>query len=465
MAKRNSLAKNTLLYIIGNFGSKILNFILVPLYTYYISTGDMGTYDIYYTTATVLVPLVTVSISEASYRWLVDDKSDMGDVLTVTTRILLLGLGCFSVIYGCVFLIFRFEYAIYLYMIVLLSSFYGTFLNVIRGLKKNTLYAALGVVQTFLILVFNILLLVVLKLGVYGLLGAQVISYLILSVLICVLLRKYLKGRLKLKSVDTNIQNEMLRYSWPLIPNSINWWITNLSDRYMIRWMLGASKNGIYSISCKFPGIIDSFISLFSMAWQEDAICSYEDGIDEKYYSKTFEKYYEFLLTTIACAVPVTYYYITLFMESEYQSAWKYTPILYIGTVFHALANYLSVGYNINKDTKWVTITSLVAAATNIIVNLLFMKQFGLQIASISTMLSYFAVFIMRYITTRKIFCLDIHYLKMCSLLLYTALISASVFLEKDIVNLIIFIISVVVFLFVNREFIQNMLRKIVGRR
>ena len=464
MTKRNSLTKNTILYIIGNFGSKILNFFLVPLYTHYIATGDMGTYDIYYTTATLFIPLVTISISEASYRWLVDGKSKTEDVVAITTKILFMGLGCFTVLYWGCFSIFRFEYALLLYLMIALSSFYGTFLNVIRGLKKNTMYAVLGVAQTFFVLLFNVFFLVVFKLGVYGLLGSQVLVYGILTVAICIIMFKGLKLRISLKCTNSHLQKEMLKYSGPLIPNSVNWWITNLSDRYMIRWILNASQNGIYSVSCKFPGIIDSFVGLFSMAWQEDAICSYEDGADEQYFSKMFEKYYQFLITTIACAIPVTYYYIVFFMESEYQSAWRYTPILYIGTVFHAMANYLSVGYNINKDTKWVTITSMVAAMTNILINLLFMERFGLQIASVSTMCSYFAVFLMRYITTKNVFRLRINCLKMGLLFVYVFVISACVFLEIHLLNVTILIVSIGVFFGINRDFIGNMVKKVVKK-
>ena len=461
MAKRNSLTKNTLLYIIGNFGSKVLNFILVPLYTYYITTEEMGIYDIYYTTATLLIPVITLSISEASYRWLLDEKSKIEDVISITMRILVMGLGFFTIIYWSAFAIFRFEYSVFRYFIVIFSGFYGSLSNIVRGLKKNTIYAVLGVTQTFLVLGFNVILLVILKLGVYGLLGSQVLAYGILSILILFILVKGMGIKLQIKKKDSELQKDMLKYSWPLIPNSINWWITNLSDRYMIRWIIGASSNGIYSISCKFPGVIDTFVGLFSMAWQEDAICSYEGGIDKEYFSKTYEKYYTFLLTTITCAMPATYYFIIFFMESMYQSAWKYAPILYVGTVFHAMANYLSVGYNIKKDTKWVTITSLAAAATNIIINLIFMKRYGLQVASISTMFSYFVVFLIRYLTTRDVFQLRINYVRVLLLFVYTFMMAFCLFLESHIINILAFVCSVIVFLIVNKEFLKNMLGKL----
>lgn len=462
MVKKNSLSHNIFLYMIGNFGSKILNFILVPLYTYYIPVGEMGTYDIYYTTVTLLIPLVTISISESVYRWLVDEKTDADEVVSIAIKIAALSLIIFTFFYWMIYVTIRFDYYIYLYLMVILSSIYGLFLNIIRGMKKNSLYALLGVLHTFLILVFNILFLVIFQSGICGLLEAQVLGYAILTIITISIVFKSLGIRINFKNKNVVLQKEMIDYAWPLIPNSVNWWITNLSDRYMIRYILGVSSNGIYAVSCKFPGIIDSFVGLFSMAWQEDAICSFESGVDSDYFSEIYDKYYTFLLTMISCGMPVTYYYITFFMERAYQTAWRYIPFLYIGTVFHALANYLSVGYNINKDTKWVTLTSFFAAITNIIINFIFMRNYGIQVASVSTMVSYMLIFIIRYYTTRNIFKLRIKYLKFICLIAYVLFVLLILFLESNIFNLITIFCSTIVFLVVNKEILLNMLRKLV---
>ena len=183
MVKKNSLSHNIFLYMIGNFGSKILNFILVPLYTYYIPVGEMGTYDIYYTTVTLLIPLVTISISESVYRWLVDEKTDADEVVSIAIKIAALSLIIFTFFYWMIYVTIRFDYYIYLYLMVILSSIYGLFLNIIRGMKKNSLYALLGVLHTFLILVFNILFLVIFQSGICGLLEAQVLGYAILTII------------------------------------------------------------------------------------------------------------------------------------------------------------------------------------------------------------------------------------------------------------------------------------------
>ena len=62
--KRNkNLLEGICIYGIGMFGTKILVFLIVPLYTYYISTEDMGVYDLLISTVNLLTPIVTLQIS------------------------------------------------------------------------------------------------------------------------------------------------------------------------------------------------------------------------------------------------------------------------------------------------------------------------------------------------------------------------------------------------------------------
>ena len=67
---KKQLIKGTLIYAIGNLGTKIISFLIVPLYTYFILPADMGDYDIVITTVSLLTPLITMRISDAAYRWM-----------------------------------------------------------------------------------------------------------------------------------------------------------------------------------------------------------------------------------------------------------------------------------------------------------------------------------------------------------------------------------------------------------
>jgi len=84
-SKSRNLIEGMLIYAIGNFGSKILVFLIVPLYTYYISTEDMGNYDLVLTTVNLLTPIVTMQISDAAFRWMI--RTDKGNEVYIRSTI------------------------------------------------------------------------------------------------------------------------------------------------------------------------------------------------------------------------------------------------------------------------------------------------------------------------------------------------------------------------------------------
>ena len=114
---KKKIFKETLIYSIGSFGSKILSFLLVPLYTFFLTKKELGEYDLLLTTISLFVPLVSLQLSDATYRWLIDnnDKNE-SDIKKIITNSFL-GYFCSYLIFLVAFLIFNYfepvEYSIY----------------------------------------------------------------------------------------------------------------------------------------------------------------------------------------------------------------------------------------------------------------------------------------------------------------------------------------------------------------
>ena len=70
------LMKGTGIYAVGTFGTKILMFLMAPLYTYYLSPSEMGTYDVLLTTIGWIMPIISLQISDAVYRWIIRENVD-----------------------------------------------------------------------------------------------------------------------------------------------------------------------------------------------------------------------------------------------------------------------------------------------------------------------------------------------------------------------------------------------------
>src|SRR5690606_9762530 len=177
MEQEKRLLQNTVIYAIGNFGSKLLSFLLVPLFSFYVTREDFGTYDIIVITATLMVPIVTLQLSDGVYRWLLDVAMKkvslhISTVVSSSAFIILMNL----VVLAVVFYVAR-SYFLrglengwlllnYLFSLCLLPYFQ----QIARGLQQNRLYAAAGIVNSLILVICNVVFLVVFNWGLKALL-------------------------------------------------------------------------------------------------------------------------------------------------------------------------------------------------------------------------------------------------------------------------------------------------------
>lgn len=90
---------------------------------------------------------------------------------------------------------------------------------------------------------------------------------------------------------------KLISYSYPLIPNSISWWIINVSDRTIINLFLGAASNGIYAIACKIPNLCSNIFAAFNISWQEAATEMIDDKESNSYFNQVYNTMYITLLS------------------------------------------------------------------------------------------------------------------------------------------------------------------------
>lgn len=413
------LVKNTLIFAIGTFGSKVLSFLIVPLYSYFIKAETFGMYDLIVTTVTMFTPIITLQISDGVYRWLIDEPDDKDEVIASTIKLLIVCICISSCFYmaACIMIKIPLAFETWIFAVTMIT--YGVIQQIIRGLGENKLYSFAGILYTFISLAINVLGLIILRKGIEILFYSSSIASVVCCVIFLNKLEIFKTIRVKM---NYTITKDMIRYSLPLIPNTICWWVINSVDRYMIRFYLGSDANGIYSMSTKYPAIVTMITSIFYLAWQESAIKEYDTPNRNQFFSAVFNKYNKLLLSTVIVCIPFIKAFLMFIMEQSYKSAWKYTGFLMIGCSFSALCTFLGIGYNISKDTKKALYTTSVAAITDALINLFFMKKYGLQIASISTFISYFILFIIRMFDCRKYFKLDIKWGE------FTGLFSISIF-------------------------------------
>lgn len=415
------LFNDTIVFAIGNFGSKILTFLLVPLYTSLLTTEQYGTADLITTTVSLLCPVLTLTIYEAILRFVLDKKYNSSVVFNSALLLTIVGTLTLVLFSPLVFSInwYLSDYWFFLLLIYISTAFQMCFSFYLKGVGKTKLFAVQGIIYTICYLISNIVFLVFLKAGIEGYLFSVVIGYTASNIFmfLCGSIYKIINP----KKIDLSVLKEMLLYSIPLAPTTVLWWINASADKYMLLWFIGAGANGLYSVANKIPTIFSTFSSLFSQAWRISAISSYDNDKERAhFYSKVYNYYFVFSLYICIFLASFSEFFAGLLFKNDYYSAWILIPMLVFASLIEGLSGVLASIYAAAKKTKLLMISTLVGALFNIVLNYFLIKYLGVIGAPIATSLSFVLIWAIRIIVLKKIMTLRINHFKDCLSLLLT---------------------------------------------
>lgn len=402
MNKYQKLAGNTLIFAIGSFGMKFLSFILVRLYTAFMSKAEYGTAELLVQTVNMLYPIVTLSMADAVIRFGMDKGYDKRQVYTSAVVSCVIGLGALALIspvFNLLDIFFK-GYGFLLYVCCYFSCFRQIASNYVRSQGYVRLFAADGIFSTLVIVICNVIFLVVLDMGVAGYMLSIIISDALSFAGLTAIAG--LNRCLDITYFSKRLFKDMLKYSAPLIPTYVMWWITSASDRLFVIPLCGDDANGIYSAAYKIPSLLMMLTTLFYQAWQMSAIENRGDAGLTKFYTKIYSAYSSVLMIGAAGIIMLVKPLTWLLVDKEYLSAYLYTPVLVIAMVFQCLCQFTSSVYNVKKKSMNSMITSIIAAVTNIILNFLLIPQLGVYGAALATAAAYFICFVIRILDVRN---------------------------------------------------------------
>lgn len=392
MNKYTKLLKNTSILGMGAFLSKVLVFLLLPLYSSVMTTADYGVADIVAQSANLLQPLITLGICNAVFRFCYDDKDNQDAVFTIGFSTLIAGMGIFAI---CIPLLKQIyildEYMVLLALYVFMYGMHSICAQFLRGRGQVKIYAVKGVLCTVFTLVLNILLLLVFRLGVTGYLVANILAD--FFTVIYMFKAGDLIDAIQIKKYSAKLASNMLKYSIPLIPTTVFWWITNISDRYIILYMVDESASGIYAMSYKIPNIVIMLTGVFIEAWQMALVEEDKNGGMGKFFTKVFEGYKSVMFIAASGLILFVKLITKILIKNDFYAAWEYTPFLIVATVCSGLVTFVSVIFLVRKKSVNSLICSSASAIINVLLNIVLIKAYGVMGAAIATMLSYIAVY------------------------------------------------------------------------
>lgn len=448
MNKYKYLAKNISLLTISSFGTKILSFILIPIYTNYLSTAEYGTFDVYSTTVSLFIPILTLNIIESVMRFSLDEKIKKTDIFTIGINYIIQSIIIFTILFTInkIFNIINIfsEYYIFLILLFISEIIYNLLTQFSRGLEKIKEIAISGAINSIVMLLLNVILLVKFELGIRGYFISYIVSYTIPSIYLTFKLKIYQYVKIKKTKSRASVHKEMIEYSKPLIFNTIGWWVNNVSDRYIVTWMCGVDENGVYSIAYKIPSILNILQLIFSQAWTLSAVKEIKNK-NKDFYLKIY-KIYNFSFIMV-CSVLIIFDKLIakILFSNDFYNAWKYAPILMISVVFGSLSGMLGGIFSAVKESKVLARTTIIGSFSNLLLNLILVFFIGPMGAAIATLISYAIVWFLRLRETKKIVNMDINLKR--DVYIYILLVVQAVLLFVKINKIGIYIIEGLIFI------------------
>ncbi|HEW0479657.1 TPA: oligosaccharide flippase family protein [Streptococcus pneumoniae] len=404
MSKYKELAKNTGIFALANFSSKILIFLLVPIYTRVLTTTEYGFYDLVYTTIQLFVPILTLNISEAVMRFLMKDGVSKKSVFSIAVLDIFIG----SIAFALLLLVNNLfslsdlisQYSIYIFVIFVFYTLNNFLIQFSKGIDKIGVTAISGVISTAVMLAMNVILLVVFDWGLLGFFIANVCGYVIPCIYTVSRLRLWELFEIK---IDKKLQWEMVYYALPLVLNILSWWVNNTSDRYIVTAIVGIQASAIISVAYKIPQILSTISAIFIQSWQISAIKIQEDKSDTTFVSNML-LYYNALLLIIASGIILFVKPISnILFGISFYSAWELVPFLIISSLFNAISGCIGAIMGAKMDTHNIAKSALVGMIANIILNIVLTFLMGPQGITISTLIASFLIFYMRKDSVKEI--------------------------------------------------------------
>lgn len=397
-----NLFRNTIILGLGTFGSKVLVFFLLPLYTAYLTPAMYSTADLISQMSNLLIPLACLGITDGVFRFAMDGDRDRREVFTTGFAILLGGALLFGILSPILFLFDAFDGYVWLIVCyVLAADFHAICAQYLRAQGKTTLFAVQGMVNTALVILLNIVFLIPLRMGVLGYVLSVVIADALMTVILFLVAR--LDRDLRPRYFRRDLSRSLLSYSIPMIPTTIFWWITSVSDRYLVDHICGGTVNGLYSAAYKIPTLLTLLCAVFIEAWQLSAVKDSEQQSERiPFFSQVFRGFQGLMF--LACSGLIAFAQIgtDILFDNAYAEAWIYIPVLLIATVFSALVTYFGSVYFVAKKSVLSFFTAMIGAVVNILLNLLLIPEYGGQGAAIATLVSYLVVYLIRSVNTRR---------------------------------------------------------------
>ena len=392
------LFKNIGILTVSNFASKILVFLMVPLYTSVLTTEEYGSYDLIITTINLLYPIITLNIIDSIMLFMMDKKIESMKVISIGTRYILISISvAFFII---VFLVLGdffpdvTQWGVYIFIYYTFTVINQFLIQVAKGLEKVMTLGIAGVFGTIAMIATILIFLLVFKMGLKGFFIAAILSQIIPTAYIFIKIKFW--QLIQFAGVEKKIESEMLKYSIPLIATAVGWWFNSGSDKYVITFFYGMAANGLLSVAYKIPSILNTVQAVFIQAWQMTAVKEYGEENAKIFYGRAFRVINLMMCIVASFLILLTKPLAYLLYSNDFYSAWKFVPFLLVSSVLNCASGFLGPILGGKRDSKSMALSAIYGSIINIVFNILLVNIMGPQGVTIATAIASAIIFYIR---------------------------------------------------------------------
>lgn len=465
MNRQKELAKNTIILTIGKICTQFVSFLLLPLYTSLLEPTEYGIVDLVNTYIVLLTPIFNWQFENGLFRFLIDYRNDEHKKKELFSTVFIINI-VQAVLYIMLYLLFQdfitLEYKVFIAFDVVTNIFLNTLLQFPRGVGNNTIYSIGCFLSASMTVIFNVIFIAVFRWGAYGMFMATLLAKIITCVYLFCAMKTW--HYFSVKSYNKELFRDVFKYSMPLVPNQLSWWVVGASDRTIVSHFIGVFSNGIYSVANKFSTIYVTFYNIFNLSWTESVSLHMNDEDRDDFLTDIINIMFNLFATIDVGIIACIPFVFRLMVNSKYDTAYYQIPILMIAVLFQVVVGLYSVIYVALKKSTEIAKTSFYAAVINIVVDLFLIRYIGLYAASLSTLVAYAAMAIYRYIDVKKYVSVRLSGKNLFAAL-FSVLISVFAYYSKNFIFCIVSLIYAIIYaIFFNRNFLYLTINEIKAK-
>ncbi|MBU5681119.1 lipopolysaccharide biosynthesis protein [Blautia sp. MSJ-9] len=457
-----NLAKNTMILTIGMICTQGLGFLLLPLYTSVLDTNEYGVYDLLITYGMLLFPIVGGQFEQGLFRFMLDAQNDeerISELFSTVFVIDILHVVLYVIFGGIISVFYEIDYLPFLLIYVCMQVFYTLMQQFVRGLGKSSVYAIANFLSAGLTIILNVFFLVVVRMRLTGMFFSVTISYMVSIMYMCVCVQPW--KYFNIEKIDKKTLHSIRKYSLPLIPNNLSWWVVNVSDRTIITYFLGLSFNGIYTVANKFSNVFITIYNVFNVSWTETVSLYYENEDRDVFLSDMITVMYRLFSSMCFGIVGFMPFIFPILVNSKYQKGYNQVIILMYAMLLRVVVGLYSCIYVAMKDSGKIAVTSAMAAVINILVNVMLIGKLGIYAASISTFTAFGVMAVVRYLDINKTMNIRIEKKTLLSSGIIAGIMLIGYYRKNKYVNVILLMIAVTYAVYMNKDLIKKVIQYI----